>query len=124
MKNLGLLLVAVMLAILFFPLGFFFTLIEAVNRGSVSKALGYLSNSAVTTALSIDLMGNVVVRDLMNRTLIHSEARYEFGNYRETISSVLGKNKALGTLTDAGRALANFLNWIDPGHVERAAAVQ
>ena len=117
----ALLIIALILATIFFPIGVLFTLIEAARRGSIGKALGYLSNAATTLALSIDLMGNVIVRDLMNRALIKGESRYEFGNYRETISSVLGKNKALGTLTGSGRALANLLNRIDPGHVERAA---
>jgi hypothetical protein len=45
---------------------------------------------------------------------------YRFGNHRDTISEVIGRNKQLGTLTRAGRALDWILDWIDPGHSEEA----
>ena len=118
--NFVLLLVALILAALLFPLGILYTLMRCIVRMSMNKALGYLSNTAFSISLSIDLMGNVICRDLFNFFLIHAGG-YPFGNNRETISRVLGLNKRLGALTDLGRALANLLNFIDPNHTERAA---
>lgn len=118
--NFLLLFVALVLAALLFPLGILCTLILCILRMSMNKALGYLSNTAFSLALSIDLLANVICRDLFNFFLIHAGG-YPFGNNRETISRVLGLNKRLGALTDLGRALANLLDFIDPNHTERAA---
>lgn len=120
MKNAGLLLIAILLAAVLFPLGVLTTLAVALSRGSLSKVLGYLSVSALSTALAIDIMGNVMCRDLLNRVMRKREG-YPFGGQGETISRVLGKNKAADTLTDLGRALANLLNWMDKRHVEESA---
>ena len=118
--NFLLLFVALILAALLFPPGILCTLILCVLRMSARKALGYLSNTAFSISLSIDLLANVICRDLFNFFLIHAGG-YPFGNNRETISRVLGLNKRLGALTDLGRALANLLDFIDPNHTERAA---
>ena len=118
--NFLLLLIALVLAVLFFPVGIVFTLIAATVTGSARKAIGYLSHSALSVALAIDMLGNTVCADLLNNTM-RLPGGYSFGNYRETISLVLGKNKERGTLSKAGRWLADILNKIDPNHVERAA---
>jgi hypothetical protein len=115
-----LLVAAVILARIFFPIGILFTTYRAIRMWLLGKAWGYVSNSALTIATSIDLMGNVVCRDLIELTLTKPDG-YKFGRPTETISRVLGKNKAQGTLTDAGRGPANLLNWIEPNHVEGAA---
>jgi hypothetical protein len=39
-----------------------------------------------------------------------------FGNKKETISSVIGKNKLTNTLSPLGKALNAFLNYIDKNH--------
>jgi hypothetical protein len=36
------------------------------------------------------------------------------------VSMVLGVNKKMGTLTKLGKFIADFLNKIDPNHVEKA----
>lgn len=118
----GLLLAALVLAVVLGPLGIVGTFVYSVLRLFVNPryVLNYLSQSALSLALSIDLMGNVICKDAFNATM-RKQGGYGFGQYNETISSVLGKNKALGTLTDFGRLVANLLNFFDPGHVERAA---
>ncbi len=45
-------------------------------------------------AISIDQLGNVVLQDLFNDLLITTKSQHSFGDEDETISSVLGKNKA------------------------------
>ena len=68
-------------------------------------------------AISIDQLGNVVLQDLFNDILITTKSQHSFGDEDETISSVLGKNKATQSLMKFGTLLANFLDWIDPNHV-------
>ena len=68
-------------------------------------------------AISIDQLGNVVLQDLFNDILITTKSQHSFGDEDETLSSVLGKNKATQSLTKFGTLLANFLDWIDPNHV-------
>jgi hypothetical protein len=48
--------------------------------------------------------------------LIKNKNTYYFGNKKETISSVIGKNSLTGTLAPLGKALNAFLNFIDKGH--------
>jgi hypothetical protein len=117
--NLLLLLVAIAVAAFLFPLGLAVTLSVCVARWSGVKTVGYLSRTAFSIALSLDLMANVICRDLFNATLIRNDVQ-GFGHPYETVSSVLGRHKSWDNLTDAGRALANLLNWLDPEHVEKA----
>lgn len=109
MKSFGLLIAAIFLFIILAPIGFFWHLISRKSRNA------YLFK----IALSIDQSGNVVCAELFNAILITS-AGYKFGNEDETISSVLGRNKEMGTLTKTGIKLASFLDAIDENHVEDA----
>jgi len=70
-------------------------------------------------AVSVDQLGNVVMSTLLNDIMI-TKYGHKFGDEDQTISMVLGVNKAMGTLTDKGKSLADFLNKIDPNHVEKA----
>jgi hypothetical protein len=119
-----LLFIAVLLQAAFFPVGRLVTYYAAWKQRKIGKVTGYLAKSALARALSIDTMGNTVCRDLLTMLLLRQDElanAYPFGNYTETISRVLGKNKALGTLSATGLWLANLLNRIDPNHVENAA---
>lgn len=118
--NFFVLLIALGLCVVIFPCGILMTLYLSIHTLSFTKAITYLSKTALSIALSLDLLGNVVCRDLFNHTLIKPNS-HAFGNNTETISAVLGKNKRTNNLTDLGRALANLLNWLDANHVERAA---
>ena len=54
---------------------------------------------------------------LLNDTLLIRKANtYYFGNKKETISSVIGKNCLTKTLSPLGQLLNSFLNFIDKGH--------
>ena len=71
------------------------------------------------TAVDIDRFGNRNLRTLWNATLItyrQGIKPYYFGDERETISSALGKNQFMGTLSRAGKALCWLLNAIDKDH--------
>lgn len=72
---------------------------------------GYLRSDTI----AIDQYGNYNFRSLFNRFLIH-ENGYHFGNFEETISSVLGKNEIDETLTNTGKLIVKILNTIEKDH--------
>lgn len=84
------------------------------------RSLFHGGNRLFYLALLVDKAGNVLLGPFLNDTMQRNG--YEFGHYTETISKVLGINKALRTLTKSGRLLADFLNWLDENHVEKAAS--
>ena len=67
------------------------------------------------TAREIDLFANVVGAEFWNAVFI-TNGGYKFGNPKETISSVLGKNQRDKTLTLLGDALRWVLDRIDEDH--------
>ena len=99
--------------ILFVPL-FLLNFIIVMCKGGTIGGFFY------STAYSIDCYGNAEFRTLFNATLIKSTSLSKFGNYYETISSVLGKNKRDGTLTVAGKCLCWLLNRVHKKHVEKS----
>ena len=119
MKNLILLLLALALGAVLIPVGIVFTVIQAIRQWSWRKIVGYLDKSAGALALAIDHFGNTVCRDLFNAIFVKGNC-HDFGDIRETISSVLGRNYRYGTLTRTGRVLVAILDAIDPGHVIKA----
>ena len=72
---------------------------------------GYFRSSA----LSLDKYANREFRTLWNKYL-RKENGYHFGYNEETISSALGKNEQLGTLTKTGKRLVWLLNKLDKNH--------
>ena len=104
--NLLLSIIAVVLFILIEPLNFVFVVI--IKR---HKASGYFRNLAV----GIDRFGNYQFRTLFN-ALFRLENGYKFGNFNETVSSVLGKNQRDNTLSKIGWLLVNILDFIDENH--------
>lgn len=67
------------------------------------------------TAREIDLFANVVGAEFWNAVFIINGG-YKFGNPKETISSVLGKNQRDKTLTLLGDMLRWVLDRIDEDH--------
>lgn len=122
--NFGLLGVALLLfGALAIP-GIAATLLVSVVRWPASGGpVVYLSRAAGTIAISIDVMGNVMYKDLLEVLFLKHSNPHPFGKVGETISYVLGKNKQLGTLSRTGRLLADLLNRIDPEHVEKAVRI-
>lgn len=70
-------------------------------------------------AVNIDRFGNYQFRSLFNAILIHDNG-YRFGDFRETISYVLGRNKVDGTLSTTGKVLDKILDVIDKNHTIKA----
>nr|WP_299344470.1 hypothetical protein [Allomuricauda sp.] len=104
-------LISIILLVITGPLGLVFGLLQQL----FTKGLRGVGEFSLQLAISIDQLGNVLMQHLFNWLWITKNG-YKFGNRDETISSALGKNKQLGTLTGFGRAIDWLLDTIDPNH--------
>ncbi|QTV06070.1 hypothetical protein [Faecalibacter bovis] len=110
MKNLLLVLVALTLFVLLEP--FSFVYVNFVKKKFNWKRLfDYWRSMAV----DIDRFGNHQYRSLFNHIFIQQDG-YQFGNFKETVSSALGKNQHFGKLTKTGKLLVSILDFIDENH--------
>lgn len=98
-------------------LGMLYTLLRLPIAFSFRALLERWNHYFFVLAVSIDQFGNVVMQDLFHDLLLTKKAQHFFGDEDETISSVLGRNKEMQTLSKMGLLLANFLDWLDPNHV-------
>jgi len=108
--------IAVVLTIITVPIGILYGFTKCVLKFNFRSLVRKTNKYFRLLAISIDQMGNVAMQDLFDDIFIKKNG-YKFGNIDETISSVLGKNKRMRTLTALGRAIVIFLNSIDPDHV-------
>lgn len=95
------------------PIGFLYTLLRELVYGKLKAVTFYF----MEVAIALDNAGNVIMQHVLNDALlIKNKDTYFFGNKKETISSVIGKNSLTGTLGFLGRALNQFLNFLDKNH--------
>ena len=105
--------IAFVLVVTTTPIGFVYALLRQLFFGKAKTLQIYF----IEVALALDNAGNVIMQHLLNDTLlINNTNTYQFGNKKETISSVIGKNHLTNTLSPLGKALNSFLNFIDKGH--------
>ena len=105
--------IAFVLLITTTPIGFVYALLRQLFVGKIKTLQIYF----IEVALALDNAGNVIMQHLLNDTLlINNTNTYQFGNKKETISSVIGKNHLTNTLSPLGKALNSFLNFIDKDH--------
>jgi len=105
--------IAFVLVVTTTPVGFVYALLRQLFLGKVKTLQIYF----VEVALALDNAGNVIMQHLLNDTLlIKNQHTYLFGNKKETISSVIGKNHLTNTLSPLGKALNTFLSFIDKDH--------
>jgi hypothetical protein len=109
-----LLIISILLSVILLPLGWLYSLVTL--RLSVKRLGAYFK----TIAIAVDQLGNVVLSNLLNDVLINKNG-YKFGDEDETISKVLGINKANNTLLKTGKIISSILNRIDKNHVEKAS---
>ena len=107
--NLLLALVALVAIVLLAPTGWVLGVIFSLDKSQYN----------LNIAISLDQLGNVILGPLMN-ILLRKKDGHLFGNPDETISFVLGENKASGHLRKLGKSIADGLNKVDPDHVEKA----
>jgi hypothetical protein len=112
-KSILLFLIAFILLTTTAPIGFIYTIIRQLFVNKFKTLSLYFTE----IALVLDEAGNVVMQHILNDfLLIKKRDTYYFGNKKETISSVIGKNYLTQTLSPIGLALNSFLNFIDKGH--------
>jgi hypothetical protein len=121
MYGLLLYVVAVLLRIFLFPVGFAVGVFKSFHQHHFATGLKLQDKKLLFLAISIDAHGNVICADLFNLTLVKRKPFVSFGQWGQTISAVLGHNERAGTLTFAGRALCFILNWFDRDHTYKAA---
>lgn len=122
-KSLVLFLIAGALSVVLLPLGILWTIGEILVRifsssqkkSAFAKSLWFLTATLHSLALWLDQIGNAVCRDMFNRLLIEQDG-YKFGKVQETISSVLGKNQMLDTLSLWGWILVSILELFEEDH--------
>lgn len=107
--NITLALVARILYLIVHPINFIIVMYKGFT---LDRVKGYF----IGDATAIDRFGNYNFRTLWNTLLITGESTHHFGDFRETISSVLGKNMVMGTLSTVGFVLAWILDLIDKDH--------
>ena len=104
-------LISILLFIFTLPIGFLY----GIFHGLLKKGIVGLGEYLLKIAISIDQLGNVGMQHLLNLLWI-KKGGYKFGNRDETISSALGRNNQLGTLTKFGAAIDKFLDFLDKNH--------
>ena len=106
-------LIAIFLLSVTAPIGFIFALLQKLFTRKIQSLRDYL----LEVALVLDQAGNVIMQHFLNAVLLKKLPNaYLFGNKKETISSVIGKNSLTDSLTSAGQLLNGFLNAIDKNH--------
>jgi len=110
-KEILLLLIAVVLLYLLLPIVFVFMLLKYLIGGNTRL----LKVWAWKVSRGIDVFANVHGSDLFNIVFIKTGG-YQFGNRQETISSVIGKNQRNKTLAIAGKVLRWMLDRIAQDH--------
>jgi hypothetical protein len=108
MKYYLLVILAILLFIIFAPIGWVVALFFKGRKDYFWRV-----------ALSIDQTGNVVCGKLFDLTLRKPNG-YSFGEVDRTISYALGRNKLMNTLTNTGKALDWLLDIIDKEHTLNA----
>ncbi len=103
--------VSIILLTITAPLGFIYGLLYKL----FTKGFKGIGEYCLKIAISIDQLGNVVMQHLLNALWIKTDG-YKFGNRDETISSAIGRNKQLGTLTRSGKLIDTILDKLDPNH--------
>ena len=86
-----------------------------INRHYVAEKNGSTYGYWQSTAKNIDIWANKEFRATWNAKLIIPSG-YKFGIEGETISSALGKNQLMGTLTAEGKKLVKILNRLEKNH--------
>lgn len=111
MIELLILTIAIILLYLLLPVIICFMILKYIFTGNKKMLAVWFYR----TAREIDIFANVVGAEFWNAVFI-TDGGYKFGNPKETISSVLGKNQRDKTLTLLGDALRWVLDRIDEDH--------
>jgi len=93
------------------PFGFIYGIFHSLYK----KGLMGIGEYFLKIAISVDQLGNVLMQHLLNALWV-KRGGYKFGNRDETISSALGRNRKLESLTLFGTTIDKILDVIDSNH--------
>lgn len=119
MRGLTIFLLSIVLAIFAGGLSLIFTPLYYLARFDFQKGLDHLGDYLFKIALSIDQLGNVLGRSMLQIMLI-KRGGFLFGDEDDTISYVLARNYYKGKLNIFGKLLSLLLNLIDKDHLKDA----
>lgn len=108
--------VSVFLSLIIGTVGMLYGFFVQVYDAHFFESFKGMDKKFLNMAVGVDRFLNVVCHELLNATLITKNSVYKFGNNKETVSSVLGKNEAAGTLTKTGLYICKKLNNLDKKH--------
>lgn len=111
--NLFLILLALVLLIILYPISIPFFLISRLRKQNKTR------NYFRKIAFSIDCIGNVMLADMFNILLLKDVKYYPFGNL-EPPSKVLGNNKQIENLTILGLYLSKTIDFFDENHIDKS----
>lgn len=110
---------AIKLSVILFPIGGLMAIPISIWRYRDASFLQFWSDLFRTIAITIDMLGCVILSPVLNAIAITGEGR-KFGVAGETISQALAVNYFSGKLTTFGLRLVYFIEMFDPGHAESA----
>jgi hypothetical protein len=102
-------------------LGFIFGAIYKLFTLKPKDLIAAYADTRFKIAFVNDILLNVTCKDLLNVTMVKTDAMHHSHGDIETMSRVIGKNKLMHSQKGFGVKIAQFLNWLDPNHVEDAA---
>jgi len=111
MKEIIILVVALLMLIIILPIVSVYMGIKYVINGNIKM----IKIWSWKVSRAIDVFANIHGSEIFNDLLI-KKGGYKFGNPKETISSVLGKNQVEETLTILGNIIRAMLDIIEYGH--------
>jgi len=111
MKEIIILVVALLMLIIILPIVSVYMGIKYVINGNIKMIKVW----SWKVSRAIDVFANIHGSEIFNDLLI-KKGGYKFGNPKETISSVLGKNQVEETLTILGNIIRAMLDIIEYGH--------
>ena len=117
MRGVKLYFVAKGLAFITKPVQFFYHLYLQIKFAISPANLKRIDNEYFAKAILEDKYCCYADAELLNALFLTKDSKHKFGNPKETISSVLGKNLVAGTLTKKGYEICAILNGIEKDHV-------
>ena len=110
-------LISIVLRFIVNPISFFYHLYVEIKALFTPANMKKIDNNFLLMAIQNDKYCCHADAELLNALFLTKDSKHLFGNIKETISSVLGKNYLAGTLTEQGYEICALLNGMENDHV-------
>lgn len=115
--NIILFIVAIILLVTLGAIGLIYTFFNSLVYFKNKSFAKYWGNLLYQINIGIDQIGNVLLGKFLNRFGV-KKVIHPFGRVNETISYAIARNR--GYLTKLGTLVHDIIEWIDPGHFDKA----